>query len=1163
VGDSPQSTTQRYRLRLFGGLELQGPDGPLPRHATQPRQLALLAILGMAGEAGCSRDKLVGCLWPESPEAPARHSLADAVYRVRAALGRQALAGQGVLRLNPDLVRCDVRDFEAALDARDGEKAVELFRGVFLDGFHLHQSNEFEQWVDVQRRRLGNRYAESVALLGRAAAASGDHQRAASWWRRLSAHDPFDTSVALRLMESMTLAGDPGNALLHGQEHCEVLRDALGIDPPADLVEAMDRIRAGESDGAAPQDTHAGLVRIPRPVVDELAAPVFVARESEIHRLSMALEETLRGRGRLALITGEAGTGKSALADEFRRRSVASEPGILAVTCRCNAHTGPGDPYHPFRELAASLMGEAPPHGHGPISTGRRASAFTDSVSALIEEAPDLIDTIVPEATLAVRGGDAAPGGARWVDDLEALRRKRNEGPPGAPLEQAAVYDQYVRWLFALARVRPLVICIDDLHWGDSGSIGLFFELGRRLEGARILLIGIYRSEAVALGRGGDRHPMEPVVNQLRRLYGDCEIRLGEEADPEFVEALVDAEPNRLDRAFRAMLFEFTRGHALFTVELLRGMRERGMLVRDEDDFLVEGPTLTWSRLPARVDAVIAERIGRVSASGRRVLGLAAVQGEDFTVELVAATDGREVDDLVDLLSGELEKRHQLVTATGVRSVEGRRRLGYRFRHIMIQQYVYASLDAVERVRLHERVGTALEELCREEIGEDAPRLARHFGEANRWDKAIRYHRIAAERARDTGAFAEAIAHFNHALALVGNLPESAERDRLELDLLAVRGTIYFGSTGLGLEEARRALQRAEELARRLGDRPQWLLALTGLFQLNHLTAHHREGGDLLSEVRQHAREEADTGSLVLVEWSMGLNSFNRGQFGHAARCVKEALALHETAGDDPLVLHFGYDVGIVTRGLHALILTQLGFPDQARRLSREAVSLAEEGGRPLARLLMPSYRLFVDGWLRDVRGVSEGCQTVREVAEGMGLGEMAIIANIYDGWCEVERGEPAAGAERIRAGVTDYVAQGWGAWRWHFESFIAEALGRCGRTDEGLPLLDEGLRSFDTTDERFYEAELHRLRGELLMGTDRFDEAETAFRRALEVAVAQEARWWELRAAAGLAALLLRQDRAREAHDRLAPTLAWFVEGCDTPDLTEATALLVQLEGR
>ena len=233
-----------YFLRLLGGLSLQGPADPLSGRAVQRRQLALLALLGAAGSTGLSRDKLVGYLWPESDERRAHHSLRDSLYILRKELGDDAVLTTGTaVRLNPEAMSSDVGMFESALERAALEEAVGYYGGAFLDGFHAREAQEYEHWVETERQRLAARYEDALQSLAKAAEEARDHPRAVGWWRRLAAHDPYNTRFVLSLMEALAAVGDPANALHCAEEHERVLRQEIGEDAASEFHALAERVK--------------------------------------------------------------------------------------------------------------------------------------------------------------------------------------------------------------------------------------------------------------------------------------------------------------------------------------------------------------------------------------------------------------------------------------------------------------------------------------------------------------------------------------------------------------------------------------------------------------------------------------------------------------------------------------------------------------------------------------------------------------------------------------------------------------------------------------------------------------------------------------------------------------------------------------------------------
>jgi oligopeptide transport system substrate-binding protein len=381
---------------------------------------------------------------------------------------------------------------------------------------------------------------------------------------------------------------------------------------------------------------------------------------------------------------------------------------------------------------------------------------------------------------------------------------ERERATPGE-LEQKALFEQCTKLLCRIAEKHPLLILLDDLQWADKASLNLLFQLGRELPGGHILVVGAYRPEEVALGRGGERHPLEEILAELKRLYGDVWIDLSltqEEEERRFVEAFLDSEPNQLGNVFREALFDHTGGHPLFTVELLREMQQRGDLVRDEAGYWIEGEKLDWTILPARVDGVIEARIGRLEDELREILTIASVEGEDFTAQVVARV--READErgLVRQLSGDLDKVHRLVGERGALEISGYRLYLYRFQHHLFQKFLYNGLRENEREMLHGDVGEVLEELYGDQSGEVAAQLAWHFSEAGEVDKAVHYLLMAGDRARVVYAYQEAVEFYQRAIVFL--------QDRGDYEL-AARTLMKLGMTYHTIFEFQRSQQAYDE----------------------------------------------------------------------------------------------------------------------------------------------------------------------------------------------------------------------------------------------------------------------------------------------------------------------------------------------------------------
>jgi tetratricopeptide (TPR) repeat protein len=595
---------------------------------------------------------------------------------------------------------------------------------------------------------------------------------------------------------SVRLVGAELEAILKGREVPTPARLAPGesrFAPPTPLTQPPSFLEEGEP----------------------VESPVFVARERELAQLDGYLNTALAGRGRVVFVTGDAGQGKTALVQEFARRAQVAHPELVIAGGNCNAHTGIGDPYLPFREILSLLTGDVQERwaarAIGQEQARRLWHTLPLAAQALVEAGPDLIDLFVSGPALLKRAEAFTPwpGGTDWLARLEELVQRKAAVPGDPNLQQSALFEQYTRVLQVLAGQRPLLLVLDDLQWADGGSISLLFHLGRRIEGSRVLTVGTYRPAEVALGRDGERHPLDPVVNEFKRQFGEIEVDLGQAEGRQFVEAFLDSEPNRLGETFRNTLYRQTGGHPLSTVELLRDMQERGDLVQDEEGWWVEGPALDWGTLPARVEAVIAERIGRLAEPEREALRVASVEGEAFTAEVVARVLGADGREIVRWLS-RLDREHRLVSAQWIQRVNGQRLSLYRFRHILFQRYLYNGLSEGERVYLHEDVGTALEGLYgegAEGIATIAVQLAWHFQEAGIAGKAVDYLSQAGEQARRQYANEEAITYFRRALALLEDAPPDASRQKAATKLYESLGDVLEFIDRY--DEARTAYQNA------------------------------------------------------------------------------------------------------------------------------------------------------------------------------------------------------------------------------------------------------------------------------------------------------------------------------------------------------------------
>jgi adenylate cyclase len=668
----------------------------------------------------------------------------------------------------------------------------------------------------------------------------------------------------------------------------------------------------------------------------EIAPSVFVGREQELAQLEEALQKALAGQGQIVFVTGGVGRGKTALVEEFSHRAQEVHTDLLVTMGNCSAHTGVGDAYLPFRQTLEMMIGDVETRWEAGTISRDHAARLWKNVPHVLKNITDmgldLIDIFVPGRALIHCVQELALKDVTWVYELEELVDRRSRLGSPTDVNQSNLFEQYSRTMLTVSRKSPLVLVLDDLQWADAASINLLFHLGRRVEEGRILILGAYRPDEVSLGREGERHPLESVINELRRIYGDIELALTKEDSAEgkeFVEQLLDTEPNQLSPEFRQALFDHTGGHPLFTIELLRALQERGDLIQDDQGRWVEGPALRWDALPARVEAVIEERVGRLEEELREALSVASVEGEDFTAQVVARVQEVKERQLLRELSQELEKRHRLVRDRGELKVNGQLLQRYRFVHQVFQRYLYNDLSPGERRLLHREIAEVLEEIFAENADQFAVQLAFHYQRGGVSDKALHYLTQAGDQARSKYANEEAIRYYTEALEL---LPE---HDPERFKLMASRAGVYdliasrekqladvtamlnlaelldddtrlcdaqLAFTDYHLETdhigAKVPAERAVELSKRLGDRAREGRAFRKLGEFHWYQGDYIEARNHLEMALERFREAGMLAEAAICLHMLSLTLGTLNEFDGALEAALEAVATSQEASD-------------------------------------------------------------------------------------------------------------------------------------------------------------------------------------------------------------------------------------------------------------------------
>jgi DNA-binding SARP family transcriptional activator len=1050
-------------------------------------------------------------------------------------------------------------------------QSLRLYRGEFLQGFYLRGGRGFEEWLVLERERWQLQIQDALRELVGAALVQGRHQLGLAHALRWVELAPL-SEVARRQAMLLYARTDQWTAALNQFETGKaLLYEEMGMPPAAETVALYEAIKAKQLPPAA---IHPGalperekpLAPPPLFLAEQATRPpptTFVGRERELVVLASALQKARAEGAQFRFVVGEAGQGKTMLVREFVRQAQLDDPDLLTVFGYGHAHTGLGDPYHPFREALALLCGDVQDRWESGLIDRQQArrlwQALPQTIPTLVAQAPHLVDHFVPVRALLDQATTIAPQGTPWLAQLTRLVADEC----GPKLHRKDIFGQTTAFLKAIAGHQPLLLILEDLHWADPASCSLLFHLSRNLSNSPILLIGTYRPEEMTFRRDGERHAISGLVDELKRQHGDIWLDLGEMTEDEgrqFVAAYLDSQPNRLGPDFREALFRHTGGHPLFTAELVHDMRARGDLKRDEASYWMAGEAVDWQTLPTRVEGVIETRLRRLNEAQQALLTTACVEGERFTACVVARVHGLDERAVVQQLSRDLDKGQRLVTAQAVERIGDQRLSRYRFRHHLIQHYLYHNLDAPQRTYLHEAVGTALEALYGEQTQQAAIQLARHFQRAGIINKAVHYLLQAGEQALGLGDYEKAVDHLSTGLKLLETAPQDPWRAQQESMLQTALGDAMISARGPAAPEVRQAFERARDLCLQVGQTLQNYSVWYGLTMSFTMQGELLTARELGQQFLHQAEQQPESAPLLAAHHILGCILLLLGQLTQAQTHLEKSVALYQPEQSQaPVTDQFSGAKAMVNLAFTSWIL---GYPDQAWRQAEEAVRWAEAESNPNTLACVQLFATMISDFRRETLKMQKYAETTMAHSAKHGLPYWHAGSTIIRNAALVRQGKADPNVvDQMRCDLAIYRSTGAMIGLPYMMSLLAKTLGRFGMPDEGLSLLDDALAMGDKTGHCTWEAELHRLKGELLwsQGADEL-EVEACFQRAIEIARRQQARSLELRAVTSLSRLWQAQSKTESAYQRLAEMYHWFSEGFETPDLVEARDLLTSM---
>ena len=560
---------------------------------------------------------------------------------------------------------------------------------------------------------------------------------------------------------------------------------------------------------------------------------------------------------------------------------------------------------------------------------------------------------------------------------------------------------------------------------------------------------------------------------------------------------------------------------------------------------------------------MIEEQLDSYSPEDQRLLAAASVEGTEFSAAAVAAGVQAGVAE-VESGCAALARLGQLVQARGIEewpdgTVAGR----YGFRHAVYQQVVYDRLPVGLRIQLHRLIGEQEEVAYGGRAGEQAAKLAMHFDQGRDYARAALYRRHAAERALQRYAYYQAMDHLTRGLEVLKSLPATPENVQHTLELQALLGMVLSVTKGFAAPEAAQAYARARALCQHVGDTPYLFPALWGLWVHSLVRAALHTALDLAEELMRMARSQlAPTSHLKRAYNVMGVTLFALGEFVSAREHFEQSLALAEIEQRSPLDFFYGQDAAAVSLTYLSCVLWSLGYPDRALRQSEEALVAARALCHPHSLALVLHFTTWVHQLRRELPVMQERIAELVALASQEGFAYWAAQGTMWRGWSLSAQGEHAPGIAQMLQALSARRATGASPYRASHFALLAWAHGKAGQVDDGLCVVAEALASADSTGDRAYVAELHRLKGGLLLQQRPANpsQAEGCFQQALAIARGQRAKSWELRAAVSLSRLWQQQRKVPAAYKMLAEVYGWFTEGFDTADLKEAKALLKML---
>jgi predicted ATPase len=699
--------------------------------------------------------------------------------------------------------------------------------------------------------------------------------------------------------------------------------------------------------------------------------------------------------------------------------------------------------------------------------------------------------------------------------------------------------ESLVAILQELAERHPVLFIVEDLHWTDPSTLELLNLVIEQIPTTSILTILTCRPH------------FQPAWHHRSYLTEITVNRLSHTQVEQIVAGITGGKT--IQANVLQQIIAKTDGVPLFVEEITKAILESGSLKEIDEHYELTGSLSTFA-VPATLQDSLMARLDRL-VTAKAVAQYAAVIGRQFPYALLQAVSQLNEAMLQHELGRLVEA--EIIYQRGVPP-----QATYTFKHALIQDAAYESLLKSTRQQYHQRIAQVLE-VQFPETAETQPELvAYHCMEAGLTAQSVSYWHKAAQRVVERSAHVEAIRHLTKGLELLKVVPETPQRLQQEVDMLITLGASLIAVKGWAAPEVEQTYSRAQHLCAHLEDPYQLFPVLRGLWSYYFMRAELQTTHALGKQLLSLAQQVHDSAMLIAAHHALGLTLFFMGAVASSQTHFAQGIALYDPKQHRALAFRYGDDMGVICRSHGAWTLWHLGYPHQGLVQNDEAVTLAQQINYPFSLVHALELAAVLHLFRREGQAAQERAEAAIRLATEQGFPFWRVFGSILHGWVLAQQGQGQEGIAQMHHGLIAYRATGAEQGRSYFLALLAEAYGTMEQPEEGLTVLVEALTLVDTTGERWYEPEMYRLKGELLLqqSSSNQTEAESCFHQAISIAQNQQAKSWELRAATSLARLWQSQGKRHEARQVLGDVYGWFTEGFDTADLKDAKALLDEL---